>query len=133
MSDFIQSAINPDDIDALRFKAFKTNKKEDQMAYYKAASGYFQDRHVRAMIRADLPPTPEQIADDPRVRALVEALENEQKYWQAKAEADLHLQDVEERLRDYPTPRRMTDAMYHADALTAALAEFTTTTTTKET
>jgi len=47
---------NPDKIDELRFKAFKTNDREDVERYYKAASAYFQDRHIRAMEResADL-------------------------------------------------------------------------------
>lgn len=41
----------PDEIDKLRFKAFATNKKDDVLAYYKAASLYFQERHERAINR----------------------------------------------------------------------------------
>jgi hypothetical protein len=42
----------------LRFKAFKTNDQTDIDAYYRAASGYFQDRIVRAMNRAALAQEP---------------------------------------------------------------------------
>lgn len=63
MSEYRLSAMDPDKIDELRFKAFKTNSQEDKMAYYREASAYFQDRHVRALIRAE--PTHAQIMADP--------------------------------------------------------------------
>jgi len=43
-------------IDNLRFQAFKTNSQSDMDAYYKAVSEYFQDRIVRAMNRAAVTP-----------------------------------------------------------------------------
>ena len=36
-------------IDELRFKAFRSNAPDDVLAYYKAASLYFQDHYVREM------------------------------------------------------------------------------------
>lgn len=38
-----------EEIDALRIKAFQTNSENDRLAYFEAASRYFQDRHYRDM------------------------------------------------------------------------------------
>jgi hypothetical protein len=40
-----------DQIDKLRFQAFKTNSPADMDAYYRATSSYFQDHIIRAMNR----------------------------------------------------------------------------------
>lgn len=66
-------------------------------------------------------------APSPDVLALVEALTVERDYWAKKASADLAEQDLYERLLDYPTERKMTEAMGKADALNAALARITDT------
>ena len=71
--------------------------------------------------RASLPATDAQIKDHPKVKALVEALLNEKVYWDKKADEDLREQEADERIRDYPTPRMMTDAMMRADALLSAI------------
>ena len=73
-----------------------------------------------ARIRSALEPDPQ----DARVRALVEALRAECDYWVKRADADLADQDANERIMDYPMPRKMTEAMRKADALVAALAAF---------
>jgi hypothetical protein len=40
-----------DQIDKLRFQAFKTNSPADMDAYYRATSSYFQDHNSRSMNR----------------------------------------------------------------------------------
>jgi hypothetical protein len=85
---------------------------------------YFREKmpdSVARFVRDDLAPDP---LADPRVTALVEALRAERDYWVKRADADLADQDVNERIMDYPTPRKMTEAMRKADALVAALAAF---------
>ena len=37
------------EVDRLRLKAFATNAHEDRLAYYKACSGWFQNRHTAAL------------------------------------------------------------------------------------
>lgn len=44
---------NRAEINALRLKAFATNRHEDVMAYYKACSGWFQDEDHRVLARAE--------------------------------------------------------------------------------
>jgi capsid protein len=53
MDKYLTTHLPPEQIDALRFQAFRTNKKSDIDAYYKAASLYFQERLEREMNRAD--------------------------------------------------------------------------------
>jgi hypothetical protein len=86
--------------------------------------GSFKEPHPLAKLprkeyrRADLPPTPEHIAADPRVQALVEAL------GAMRRQFSPYPSENTERWREEH------EACEQADA---ALAEFTTTTTTKET
>jgi uncharacterized coiled-coil protein SlyX len=53
MDKYLTTHLPPEQIDALRFEAFRTNKKSDIDAYYKAASLYFQERLEREMNRAN--------------------------------------------------------------------------------
>jgi hypothetical protein len=75
MGKYVTTHMPAEKIDELRLKAFRTNIYADKMDYYKAASLYFQERHERAMNRADLPPTPAEAMRCPEVQALVEALD----------------------------------------------------------
>jgi hypothetical protein len=61
-----------------------------------------------------------------REARLVEALRECREDWCARADADLKEQESDERIMDYPTPRKMTEAMRKADKLTAILAELET-------
>ena len=76
MSKYKTTHLPPDEIDNLRLKAFETNEKWDVEAYYRAASLYFQERHERAMNRADLcTPTDERVkaleAENARLRGVM--------------------------------------------------------------
>lgn len=49
MTKYVTTHLPEEEIDRLRLKAFATNDPEDKLAYYKATSLYFQERHERAV------------------------------------------------------------------------------------
>lgn len=51
MTKYVTTHLPEEEIDRLRLKAFASNDPEDKLAYYKATSLYFQERHERAMNR----------------------------------------------------------------------------------
>ena len=62
-------------------------------------------------------------AAEARLAQAVADLRTERDYWVKRADADLADQAMNERILDYPTQRKMTEAMRKADALVATLAK----------
>lgn len=65
------------------------------------------------------------IALHDRVAELEGVLRAEHAYWKAKSDDDWEMMNMRDRVAEYPLPRKMTEAMEKADALTATLERTT--------
>jgi len=85
---------NREEINAMRIKAFLSNLYADQMDYFKACSGWFQDEDYRELERADLHRAEVEAAVKRAIEACADEIDCGGCYGQCQDPANCHAKEA---------------------------------------